>query len=183
MEHFYDKIDGFSTMEDQGELIKFLLNNFDNKKTIRLLEIGVYKGRCTAMWNVELINNNFSYEYYAVDHFEGSSEHLKDIDYYKITLDNLGLIMDNIKLIKNESINESLNYPDEFFDIIYIDASHEYTDVKNDIIAWRPKVKQNGFICGDDYISGWPGVMMAVNEIFDNKINKIGYQQWWIQKN
>ena len=76
------------------------------------------------------------------------------------------------------------NYPDEYFDIVYIDASHEYECVKEDIISWLPKVKIGGILCGDDYCVGWPQVVKAVDEILVN-VNRAGLnsnQQWWIKK-
>jgi hypothetical protein len=133
------------------------------------------------MWNVELINNNIDYDYLAVDHFTGSTEHNNNIDYYNISLNNLKPIIDKIKLIKNDSLNESKKHDDSSFDVIYIDASHDYDSVKKDIITWLPKLKVGGIICGDDYINGWPGVVKAVNECFPNGVNKIGKQQWWIR--
>jgi predicted O-methyltransferase YrrM len=181
MEHFYDKIQGWSNETDQGELLKEALNIL-NKKEIVIAEIGVYMGRCTAMWNVELINSGIDYKYYAIDHFEGSSEHDKNIDYYGETQKNIELIKENINLIKNNSLSECKNYPDEFFDIVYIDASHDYESVKKDIESWYPKVKNGGVICGDDYIGGWPGVVKAVDEFFKNKPTVIGLQQWMVQK-
>ncbi len=190
MEHFYQKLEGWSTMEDQGELLKEVLKQINIKDKIKILELGVYQGRGTSLWNVELINNGVNYEYYAVDHFLGSNEHSKEIDYYGNTLNNLQPIIwlhrfvanENIKIIKNDSLSESKNYNDEYFDIVYIDASHEYHPVKNDILSWLPKVKKGGVICGDDYTPGWPGVVQAVNEIFENNVNKVGHQQWWVKK-
>jgi len=52
------------------------------------------------------------------------------------------------------------------FDFVYIDASHEYEDVKADIKAWLPKVKKGGIIAGDDYNSRQ--VSRAVHEILGN---------------
>lgn len=182
MNHFYHELEGFSSEEDQGQLLETILTQINLKNTIRIAEIGVYQGRGTSMWNVILINNNINYEYYAIDHFLGSLEHDKNLDYYGITLKNLSPIKDKIKIIKNDSIMESKNYPDEFFDIVYIDASHDYYAVKMDILSWLPKVKSGGIICGDDYIVGWDGVIMAVDELFKNKVNKVGYQQWWVKK-
>lgn len=181
MEHFYDKIKGWSHESDQGRLLKEALNIL-NKKEIVIAEIGVYMGRCTAMWNVELINSGIDYKYYAIDHFEGSSEHNKNIDYYGETKKNIELIKENVNLIKNDSLSECKNYPDEFFDIVYIDASHDYESVKKDIESWYPKVKNGGIICGDDYVAGWPGVVKAVNETFKDGITVIGYQQWMFKK-
>lgn len=183
MEHFFEQIDGYSSMYDQGELLNVILNKVSSHNNLKIIEIGVYKGRCTALWNVELINKNISYEYYAVDHFLGSVEHNKDVDYWEITNNNLSLILDKIKLIKNDSESESKNHPNDFFDIIYIDASHDYESVKKDINCWYSKLKDGGIICGDDYIDGWPGVIQAVDEFFkDKEINLIGHQQWWVKK-
>lgn len=180
MEHFFNNIDGWSQMTDQGDLLKTILSKI-NSNNLKIVEVGVYKGRMTAMWNVELINRNIEYEYFAVDHFKGSDEHVKGIDYYGITLENLKPIIEKVHIIKNDSISESSNYPDNFFDIIYIDASHDYESIKKDISHWYPKLKPNGFFCGDDYINNWPGVINAVNESF-NEVNLIGNQQWWTQK-
>lgn len=182
MKHFYQNLDGFSSETEQGELLKTILNNLTTNNKLKIAEIGVYKGRGTAMWNTMLINEGLSYDYYAIDHFLGSAEHDKTFDYYKTTLKNLEPIIDKIKIIKNDSESESKNYPDEYFDIVYIDASHEYDCVKKDILNWLPKVKSEGIICGDDYIAGWPGVVQAVNEIFGDKVNLVGNQQWWLKK-
>jgi hypothetical protein len=182
MEHFFNNIEGFSLPSEQGQLLDVLLSDINTNNVIKIAEIGVYQGKGTSMWNVQLINLGLNYEYYAIDHFMGSSEHDNTIDYYNITLNNLSPILDKINLIKNDSISESLNYPDEFFDIVYIDASHEYDYVKEDILTWLPKVKNGGIICGDDYVDGWPGVIQAVDEIFNKEINIVGHQQWWVKK-
>jgi predicted O-methyltransferase YrrM len=180
MEHFFEGIDGWAQYRDQVELIKLIIDEI-NQPFLNIAEIGVYKGRGTAIWNVELINNNVDYDYIAIDHFTGSTEHDNTIDYYNITLENLKPIIDRIKVIRNNSLNESKNYNDEHFDVVYIDASHDYQSVKEDILNWLPKVKKGGIICGDDYISGWPEVVQAVNELFNDKVNKLGHQQWWVK--
>jgi predicted O-methyltransferase YrrM len=181
MDHFYKSIPGWSTYEDQGTLIQFLIKYF-NSNFLNIAEIGVWKGRCTAMWNVELINSNIEYNYYAIDHFKGSKEHYNPGYFYEETLKNLSPIIHKINLLDSSSIEASIQFKDEYFDIVYIDASHEYEFVKEDIIAWLPKVKKGGIICGDDYIEGWPGVIKAVNEFFP-KVNVIGNQQWYVFKN
>lgn len=182
MEHFYQTIDGFSDESEQGELLK-TITKLITSDNLKIIEIGVYKGRCTAMWNVFLINQNINYNYYAVDHFQGSTEHEKNVDYYNICKNNLVSILDNISLIKNDSESESKNYPDNFFDIIYVDASHDYESVIKDLDLWFPKLKKGGIMCGDDYVMGWPGVVRAVNEFFGTKkINLVGTQQWWVKK-
>ncbi len=50
------------------------------------------------------------------------------------------------------------------FDLVYLDASHDYEDVAADIAAYWPLVGAGGVLFGDDFTQGWPGVMRAVNE-------------------
>jgi len=58
-------------------------------------------------------------------------------------------------------------FPDAHFDWAYLDASHYYDDVRTDLETWFPKLKQGGFITGDDYDRQgfWDhGVTRAVDE-------------------
>lgn len=182
MNFFHDRIFGWSSKEDQGALLEKILTVVKFNDKLKIAEIGVFQGKCTAMWNVMLINQGIDYEYHAIDHFQGSEEHAKDVDYYSLAKDNLTPILDRINLIKNDSISQAKEYEDEYFDIVYIDASHDYESVKRDIETWYPKVKNNGIICGDDYVAGWAGVIRAVDEKFSKNLNIVGNQQWWYVK-
>ena len=180
-EHFFDHIEGWSSYPDQGLLLELLLTHLDtseNNRPFKIAEIGVFRGKITAMWNITLIHRNFPYEYYAIDHFENPV-----YDLYEIAKQNLQPVIDKIHLVKNYSIEEAKNHPNESFDIVYLDASHEYADVKKDIYAWWPKIKKGGFLCGDDYGNGWIGVENAVNFVFSKEnVNQFGNQQWWVQR-
>ncbi|HEX3862567.1 MAG TPA: class I SAM-dependent methyltransferase [Stellaceae bacterium] len=50
------------------------------------------------------------------------------------------------------------------FDLIYLDASHDYEDVVADVAAYWPLVAPGGALFGDDFTQGWPGVVRAVSE-------------------
>jgi hypothetical protein len=53
---------------------------------------------------------------------------------------------------KGTSVEMAKTFADEFFDMVYIDANHEYSFVVADIAAWLPKVKKKGgIIAGHDY--------------------------------
>jgi len=64
--------------------------------------------------------------------------------------------------------------------MVYIDAAHDYENVKKDILVWLPKVKQGGIIAGHDVIIG--GVKQAVVEIFGN-YKQFENTSWLIVKN
>jgi len=47
-------------------------------------------------------------------------------------------------------------------DLIYIDGSHDFEDVVQDIRSYAPLVRQGGILFGDDL--NWPGVSAAVSQ-------------------
>lgn len=83
----------------------------------------------------------------------------------------------NVIIIKKESLEALSTFNNHFFDYIYIDASHDYASVIQDLEASRPKIKNGGFICGHDYNQNFNvgrkqeyGVIKAVDEF----VNKYG---------
>ena len=186
MTDLYTTIPGWLQAEQVNNLLADILPviaSTDSKltNTVKFAEIGVYMGRGTALFNQYFKHYNIDYKHYAIDHFQGSEEHGKNINYWKLANSYLEPIMDNINLIKNDSVAESKNYPNHFFDIVYIDASHDYNSVKQDIATWLPLVREGGVICGDDYNPGWPGVIKAVDTVFNNSVNVADTYQWWVK--
>jgi predicted O-methyltransferase YrrM len=47
-------------------------------------------------------------------------------------------------------------------DLVYIDGSHDFEDVVQDIRSYAPLVRQGGILFGDDL--NWPGVSAAVSQ-------------------
>lgn len=53
-----------------------------------------------------------------------------------------------------------------FYDLIFIDANHEYNAVKADIQRWWPRLAAGGiFACHDFGHGDFPGVQQAVDEV------------------
>ena len=66
--------------------------------------------------------------------------------------------------------------------LFFLDGSHDYNSVKNNIKAWLPKIMKNGIISGHDYVN-CPGVKQAVDEVFGSSVNFCGYASslcWWV---
>jgi hypothetical protein len=72
-----------------------------------------------------------------------------------------------VELHRSTSAGCCLQFPDNYFDWIYIDGNHQYEFVKRDLKMYLPKVKPLGLVAGDDYgVPGWwqDGVTAAVDE-------------------
>lgn len=62
----------------------------------------------------------------------------------------------NVKIIRDESARAIHGFPDRHFDVMYIDANHQYEYVLRDLMAARSKVKRGGIILMNDFYEG-PG--------------------------
>lgn len=63
--------------------------------------------------------------------------------------------------------NMSLSVVNEIqgtFDLVFIDGPHTYANVRQDILAWQPKVRPGGIVSGHDFMCGHPPLLWAVSE-------------------
>jgi len=67
-------------------------------------------------------------------------------------------------------------------DLIYVDASHEYMDVKNDIFSYLNLLNVGGIMFGDDMNDHWPGVKKAVQESFGKDFQVYQNNFWAYRK-
>jgi predicted O-methyltransferase YrrM len=73
----------------------------------------------------------------------------------------------NVTIIRGKSIDVAKTIEDESLDFVFIDADHSYKSVKDDLLAWTPKVRPGGIVSGHDYYESHSkklGVIRAVNE-------------------
>jgi len=102
--------------------------------------------------------------------------------------ENTRFAQDRRSLIQNDSIREAKQWPDDTFDVGFLDAEHFET--KRDIVAWWPKIQQGGILAGHDYNGmgdrrkGW-GVKRDVDEFF-SRLGLDVYVEpglvWWAKK-
>ena len=136
-------------------------------------EIGVLDGG-----NVDrIINASSPKKLYLIDCWEKSDEYgLWNMEsLYEGVKCNYGS-KEGITVIKEYSVPASKMFEDHYFDWVYIDASHEYHNVKLDLAHWLPKIKKGGFIAGDDFTMQhtyyWPGVHGALIEFMLKYVEK-----------
>lgn len=166
MEHFYHNIQGWFDFDD---IYRNIIE--ESPLNAKFAEIGVWKGKSLSYFVVEAINSNKQFEIYAIDTFRGSDEHqagnfayepLLDTEdgLYNHFLENIDIVKERVNVVRKDSVDASMDFPDNYFDAIFIDAGHSFNDVLSDLIAWYPKLKSGSFMYGHDV--NWPTVSSAV---------------------
>ena len=148
-----------------------------------MVEVGVWKGRTSAVLAAGGYNNLIIH---CVDTFMGSEEHQAELQGRSTKeefLENTKAF-GNVHVIQKTSVEAAKEFFDKSLDAVFIDGSHDYDNVKLDIISWTPKIRSGGIIMGHDYPNpqdpngGFQELFKAVNELVrdDNKnYNKFGY--------
>jgi predicted O-methyltransferase YrrM len=86
---------------------------------------------------------------------------------------------DRVTFLRQTSRQASANLHGNEYDLIFIDALHDYENVMFDISAWWPRVRKGGVLAGHDFNHKWPGVERAVADHF-NLINVgVGFDSVW----
>ena len=129
-------------------------------KPINYLEIGAAYGG-TMISVSETYGAHKDSKLYCIDPWEDYGDYGEykgqQNNVYSTFLKNIGNCKDRYKMIpiKGYSHIEIAKFPDEFFDIIYIDGNHEPDYVLEDAVLCFRKLKKGGHIIFDDY--GWNG--------------------------
>ena len=159
----------------RNDLGKYLVNK-------RLTGIGIEIGVARGI-NAKQILDTWSGYLYLVDPWQHIDKYedianVSDLEQETIFRDTVKLLTPyfrRVTILRRFSKDAVSEFPDEFFDFIYIDADHSYEAIKLDISIWWPKLKKGGLMGGHDYVDGdLPegkfGVKSAVDE-FLNGLN------------
>lgn len=140
------------------EFCEYVRKSFNNDEMI-LAEIGCWAGVSTQLFA------DYFRQVYAIDPWEKTKGTISaDYDMQEVER----LFDQNTKglsVIKRKARSEDIahEFPDDFFDLVYIDGEHTYEAVCRDIDNYIGKCKIA--IAGHDYWPGrFDGVIKAVNE-------------------
>lgn len=168
--NMFKKLDSFGLIKNgiyPRPAIKFIKEHFKDKQ-ISGSEIGVLKGKnAKSIYKTLNIDKLFLVDSWDVKYFKKAKQNFKKTQKKFKNKFNVFFIADSSlegsKMIENNSL-----------DFVYIDASHDYFNVKQDIEVWSNKVKNNGVISGHDIIHiDSLGVYEAVKEYCEN--NELEY--------
>ena len=123
-----------------------------------VVEVGSWRGRTTRA-----ICDNCPGEVFAVDTWRGSEELVYEMTFMQdLTGDSDWLFHEfcenlkdcqNLRLVRSNSLEaaEKFSAIGKQFDMVFLDAAHDYESTKADILAWYPLVSPGGYLFGDDY--------------------------------
>lgn len=146
-------------------------------------EVGVAVGNTTS----HLLRNCTQLTLYAVDDFApvenrpaGAAPLLNRKAYvypYRPLFDKaVEPYKERLFVLEGTSWEMAKRIEDGWLDFVFIDASHDFRSVVNDIKAWQPKVKKDGLFCGHDV--QLPGVHRALNWL-NIKYEEVGIDNIW----
>lgn len=156
MEHFYQRIKGWFRWE---ELYKRAVQLAP--PNAQFVEIGCHAGRSTSFLAVEAINSRKNIKIHAVDIWDESSKFGLSVDVF---LKNIAPVSGTVMAMQSDSTLAAQFFEDESVDFVWVDGYHRYPKPLQDIQAWWPKLKNGGWMGGDDLIHG--GVRRSAEEFF-----------------
>lgn len=148
------KLENAKLLADRKEIIALM------PKNSKVCEVGTQEG---------------IFAEYILETANPSEMHLLDIDLSPLTSRNsLPLTDSRVKLHEGDSSSLLKNFPNEYFDWIYIDGDHSYEGALKDAMAAVKKIPVNGYLLFNDFTIWSPvecidyGVPYVVCEILRN---------------
>ena len=168
-------IDGFMLDVE----LEWLYEHAKGMETI--VEIGTHKGRSAMALSEGLGTEG---ELICVDPWKDETV----FDEFLKTYNNRPSHFSKVTIFRTTSVKAASELI-QSVDMVFIDGSHEYHDVIEDIRLWHPRAKK--LVCGHDYgkpdgqwagFREWEGVKQAVQEYYGGRNIKVNSLIWSVEK-
>ena len=169
-----------------------------------IIEVGSWKGGSAVFMANYIKKKNLDCKILCIDTWLGAIEFLGDHEdpqrykslnhqngyptvYYQFLANVMHLSLHDIIIPFPQTSTLAARFlitEDILADMVYIDASHDETDVYADINNYWSLVKVGGVLFGDDYNDDWPGVKQAVNKFVQDNSLELSFTErhWMIRK-
>lgn len=172
-----DKVFGWTSCVE----LTWLAEQASKRKNI--VEVGSWQGRSAVAMATNTKGNVLAVDTWLGTPEDGHFKLLADkpedwlFEEFKRNADGIP----NLRWLRGKSVDVARSLPQvPQFDMIFIDAAHDYENVKADIKAWIPLLLPGGLFAGHDADFGRPGVIKALREIFP-KYHKVPYGSLWMK--
>ncbi len=125
-------------------------------KPKNFLEIGVYRGQVLSLISYISKLENYEIEVYGISPFDESGDEVSEyieLNYFEDTIKNFEHFeLSNPNLLKAFSTDKKAKdfIRSKKWDMVYIDGSHDYEVVVNDVEITIPNLSKGGFLIMDD---------------------------------
>jgi predicted O-methyltransferase YrrM len=137
----------------------------------RILEFGSYRGR-----SLRAMLDNSDAVAWCVDSWRGvgPGRRKTTTSDFLAFLANTVDLSSRVVLLKMTTREAGAILPAGHFDLVFLDASHQYEDVRHDIAIGKRCLSPGGLLCGHDCGAGWDGVDRAVGELVPDFLHAAG---------
>jgi len=148
-------------MHPAKQRAKAILDKLQGVENPVVVELGVFLGALSrellaqrpdlTLYMIAAWGDNDSQDYKETGDFHANASQEQQNQWEKNTRDNVKEFGDRAKIVKGLTTEVAKQFSKGFFDLVFIDADHSYKGCKEDILAWKDKVKKGGYISGHDY--------------------------------
>ena len=129
-----------------------------------VVELGTHYGCSAFAFQQAIMDNGLPTRFIAVDTWAGDDftrrDYSKDVHAAYCRVKDLCYAGVNARRMRMTFDEANVHFADGRIDLLHIDGSHRYEDVKRDFKLWRPKIRKNGVIffhdTGEDLYEGAP---------------------------
>ena len=150
----------------------FIYDLIANEAPNIVVELGSYYG-CSSFAIAQAIkDHNLDTIFWGIDTWQGDD--FTETDYTQNVYQDFCNVREKcysenyIKMLRMTFDEAVARFEDETIDLLHIDGSHHYEDVKHDFLTWKSKVKKDGIILFHD---------IADDKIYDEIL---GSHQFWM---
>jgi SAM-dependent methyltransferase len=126
------------------------------ERPIAVIEIGSFTGRSTIAAGHALLARESGGTVHAIDP-QGDARFAQ----LKTNVEGAG-VGSVVRFIRATSRDARMDFDAEQVDLIFVDGSHEYEDVRDDFADWLPLLRSGGIVAVNDPL--WWGVATALRE-------------------
>lgn len=188
------KLEGWFSPLQCAELFLQIVSSVQTNS--KIVEIGSWKGRSSVFASHAAYLSHS--KLYCVDTFKGNRgegeqhatviEALKSniFEQFQKNIQTFGC--PNVVVCRGESSVIARNWDLGQIDFLFIDGSHDYESVIQDLSSWVPLLRPGGVVCGDDWnIEEIPhlngSVRQAFNDFFKREKPSEGiFERFWIHR-
>ena len=146
-----------------AEMLTALLSQVKHAGMV-VVEVGSWVGNGSTRVIVEGLRD-IEAAFYCVDTWAGSDNVPHHLEFRRRHNDLFPVFAENVKKyggltrikpLRMRSIDASKLFANDSIDLVFIDGNHAYSQIKQDVYSWLPKVKAGGILCGHDCDASYP---------------------------